>query len=207
MSLVHSCASMRCRTLSLKCKQLKRQICSCASSGDFSLTKCHTPSCHMTIPPPHRPSYPCDMVTVLHVVLFKTADLDYATRERATHLHQILDRRSPFSQSLFFLYSLVLLWSHSRFPSIFHFVYFFRFFVSSEEDNDTGRRTDMLGCLTAGAYSQCHMTLSRELAIANPELTLPMFCGVFNYITMKSLYYRIHTHTHTHTHNRDGVSL
>ncbi len=33
------------------------------------------------------------MVTVLHVVLFKTADLDYSTRERATHLLQILDRR------------------------------------------------------------------------------------------------------------------
>ncbi len=84
------------------------------------------------------------MVTVLHVVLFKTADLDYSTRERATHLLQILDRR---------------------------------FFVSVDEDNSTGRRINLLSSLTAGAYSQCHMTLSRELAQANPELTLPMFCG------------------------------
>ena len=39
------------------------------------------------------PSYPCDMVTVLHLVLYKTADLDFTTRERATHLLQILDKR------------------------------------------------------------------------------------------------------------------
>ena len=56
--------------------------------------------------------------------------------------------------------------------------YFFRFFVSSDDDNETGNRTELLGCLTTGAYSQCHITLSRELALANPELTLPMFCGV-----------------------------
>lgn len=84
------------------------------------------------------------MVTMLHVVLFKTADLNYSTRERAIHLLQILDRR---------------------------------FFVAAEEDNDTGRRINLLGSLTAGAYSQCHITLSRELAQANPELTMPMFCG------------------------------
>ena len=41
----------------------------------------------------HSPSYPCDMVTVLHLVLYKTADLDFTTRERATHLLQILDKR------------------------------------------------------------------------------------------------------------------
>jgi hypothetical protein len=33
------------------------------------------------------------MVTVLHLVLYKTADLDFTTRERATHLLQILDKR------------------------------------------------------------------------------------------------------------------
>lgn len=40
-----------------------------------------------------RPTYPCDMVTMLHVVLYKTADTDVATRQRATNLLQILDRR------------------------------------------------------------------------------------------------------------------
>ena len=50
--------------------------------------------------------------------------------------------------------------------------------MSADEDNDSGRRTDLLSSLTAGAYSQCHMILSRELAQANPELTLPMFCGM-----------------------------
>lgn len=33
------------------------------------------------------------MVTILHLVLYKTADLEYATRDRAIHLMQILDRR------------------------------------------------------------------------------------------------------------------
>ena len=28
-----------------------------------------------------------------------------------------------------------------------------------------------------GAYSPAHIVLSKELAFANPELTLPMFCG------------------------------
>ena len=37
--------------------------------------------------------YPCDMVTILHVVLFKTADPDHTTRERAMQLLQLLDRR------------------------------------------------------------------------------------------------------------------
>ena len=40
------------------------------------------------------PKYACDMVTILHLVLYKTADLEYTTRERAIHLMQILDRRS-----------------------------------------------------------------------------------------------------------------
>lgn len=39
------------------------------------------------------PDYPCDMVTVLHVVLFKTGDPEHATRERAMQLLQLLDRR------------------------------------------------------------------------------------------------------------------
>ncbi len=33
------------------------------------------------------------MVTILHLVLYKTADLEYTTRERAIHLMQTLDRR------------------------------------------------------------------------------------------------------------------
>ena len=92
-------------------------------------------------PLPPRPSYPCDMVTVLHVVLYKTADMEHSTRERATHLLQVLDRR---------------------------------FFASGVEQ--TGR-PELVGCLTAGAFSQSHVALSTELALANPELTLPLFCG------------------------------
>ena len=80
------------------------------------------------------------MVTVLHVVLYKTADMDPSTRERATQLLQILDRR---------------------------------FFTASEG----GGRPELLGYLTAGAYSQAHVNLSEELASVNPELTLPLFCG------------------------------
>lgn len=38
-------------------------------------------------------------------------------------------------------------------------------------------RSELLGCLKGGAYSQNHVSLSKELALANPELTLPMFCG------------------------------
>ena len=83
------------------------------------------------------------MVTVLHVVLYKTADTDPSTRERATQLLQLLDRR---------------------------------FFTSS--DSATWR-AELMGYITAGAYSQAHVALSKELAHANPELTLPMFCGEF----------------------------
>ena len=96
---------------------------------------------HPPSPLPPRPSYPCDMVTVLHVVLYKTADMEHSTRERATHLLQVLDRR---------------------------------FFASGVEQ--TGR-PELVGCLTAGAFSQSHVALSTELALANPELTLPLFCG------------------------------
>lgn len=39
------------------------------------------------------PDYPCDMVTVLHVVLFKTGDPEHGTRERAMQLLQLLDCR------------------------------------------------------------------------------------------------------------------
>lgn len=83
--------------------------------------------------------YPCDMVTILHVVLFKIADSDHTTRERAMQLLQILDRRF-LSES-----------GHSR--------------------------PELLGCLTGGAYSQSHVTFSRELATSNPELTFPLFSG------------------------------
>lgn len=80
------------------------------------------------------------MVTVLHVVLYKTADKEPSTRERATQLMQVLDRR---------------------------------FFTAQ----DIGGRPELTGCLTAGAYSSAHVTLSTELSEANPELTLPIFCG------------------------------
>ena len=39
------------------------------------------------------PDYPCDMVTILHVVLFKTADPEHSVRERAMQLLQLLDSR------------------------------------------------------------------------------------------------------------------
>jgi hypothetical protein len=82
--------------------------------------------------------YPCDMVTVLHVVLFKTADSEHTTRERAMQLLQLLDRRFLAESG------------HSR--------------------------PELLGCLTGGAYSQSHVTFSKELATSNPELTFPLFC-------------------------------
>ena len=50
-----------------------------------------------------------------------------------------------------------------------------RYFATSIEG--LAGRSELLGCLKGGAYSQCHVGLSRELALANPELTLPMFCG------------------------------
>lgn len=40
-------------------------------------------------------------------------------------------------------------------------------------------RAELLGCLKGGTYSQSHIGLSSELALANPELTLPMFCGEY----------------------------
>ena len=51
-----------------------------------------------------------------------------------------------------------------------------RFFVSAE--NEEGR-SELLGCLMGGAYSPSHVAISKELALANPELTLPIFCGMF----------------------------
>lgn len=41
----------------------------------------------------HSPSYPCNMITVLHVILYYTASQDHRTRERALQLLHILDRR------------------------------------------------------------------------------------------------------------------
>lgn len=79
------------------------------------------------------------MVTLLHVVLFKTGDSEHSTRERATQLLQLLDRR----------------------------------FLA--ENGYT--RPELLGSLMGGAYSQCHVTFSKELATTNPELTFPLFCG------------------------------
>ena len=40
-----------------------------------------------------------------------------------------------------------------------------------------GCRLELIGCLVAGAHSFSHIGLSKELATASPELTLPMFCG------------------------------
>jgi len=51
-----------------------------------------------------------------------------------------------------------------------------RFFASGENG---GGRPLLLGCLTGGAYSQLHVDISKELALANPELTLPLFCGKY----------------------------
>lgn len=37
-------------------------------------------------------NYPCDMITILHVVLYKTADPEHHVRERAAQLLHILDK-------------------------------------------------------------------------------------------------------------------
>ena len=56
-----------------------------------------------------------------------------------------------------------------------------RFFGSIDQPVVTagipGGRLELMGCLVAGAHSFSHVGLSRELAMASPELTLPMFCG------------------------------
>lgn len=52
---------------------------------------------------------------------------------------------------------------------------------------DLQGRPELLSCLKGGTYSQSHVELSKELALANPELTLPLFCG--EYI----MYAHIHT--------------
>lgn len=82
------------------------------------------------------------MVTVLHLVLFKTGDPEHATRERAMQLLQLLDRRFLAEHG------------HSQ--------------------------PELLGCLTGGTYSQSHVTLSKELASSNPELTFPLFSGTLS---------------------------
>ena len=89
----------------------------------------------------HSPAYPCKMISVLHVILYKTASLDHQTRERAMQLLHILDKR---------------------------------FFVSGEVGS---RRPELLGLITGSIYSNLHVPVSEELAFANPELTLPLFCG------------------------------
>jgi len=50
-----------------------------------------------------------------------------------------------------------------------------RYFTAQVEGLES--REELTGCLKGGAYSQNHIELSKELALANPELTLPMFCG------------------------------
>ncbi len=61
---------------------------------------------------------------------------------------------------------------------------FARFFGSPEQAavlvGVPGRRLELKGCLVAGPHSFSHVGLSKELATANPELTLPMFCGKSN---------------------------
>ena len=56
-----------------------------------------------------------------------------------------------------------------------------RFFGSPEQlavgVGVPGNRLELIGCLVAGAHSFSHVSLSKELATASPELTLPMFCG------------------------------
>lgn len=49
-----------------------------------------------------------------------------------------------------------------------------RFFASSDIQS---YRPELLGMITASRYSNLHVLVSEELAFANPELTLPFFCG------------------------------
>ena len=73
----------------------------------------------------------------------------------------------------------------SFFLSLFTYMCVFsRFFGSAEQAavlvGVPGRRLELKGCLVAGPHSFSHVGLSKELATANPELTLPMFCGKSN---------------------------
>ena len=71
-----------------------------------------------------------------------------------------------------------------------------RFFGSPEQAavlvGVPGRRLELKGCLVAGPHSFSHVGLSKELATANPELTLPMFCGKSK--VAKKLYLAVGTH-------------
>ena len=42
---------------------------------------------------PSSPNYPCDLIVLLHLLLFNTSSIDTKTRERALHLLHILDQR------------------------------------------------------------------------------------------------------------------
>ena len=42
--------------------------------------------------PYYSANYPCDMISILHVVLYKTADPEHHVRERAAQLLHILDK-------------------------------------------------------------------------------------------------------------------
>lgn len=81
------------------------------------------------------------MVTVLHVVLYKTAENEHSIRERANQLLQVLDAR----------------------------------FLSEASQS----RPELLACLTGGTFSQSHVVFSKELATTNPELTFPLFSGMY----------------------------
>jgi hypothetical protein len=72
--------------------------------------------------------------------------------------------------------------SYKLFLSLLIYMYVIaRFFGSPEQAavlvGVPGRRLELKGCLVAGPHSFSHVGLSKELATANPELTLPMFCG------------------------------
>ena len=49
-----------------------------------------------------------------------------------------------------------------------------RFFASGEVGS---RHPELLGLITGSIYSNLHVPVSEELALANPELTLPLFSG------------------------------
>ena len=89
----------------------------------------------------YSPTYPCRMISELHVILYKTASLDHCTREMVMQLLHILDKR---------------------------------FFASGEVGSC---HPELLGLITGSIYSNLHVPVSEELALANPELTLPLLSG------------------------------
>ena len=49
-----------------------------------------------------------------------------------------------------------------------------KFFISGEVGS---HRPELLGLITGSIYSNLHVPVSGELALANPELTLPLLSG------------------------------